>query len=164
MGYRKDIQIIRGISVLLVVLYHFDIVWFKSGFLGVDVFFVVSGFLMAVLYDSTRKREFFIKRMKRLLPAYFVTVLAVLLLSIIIVSPNEYNSIIKQVVYASVFIPNIGYWLQGSYFSKNYFNPLLHLWSLGVEIQFYLFLPLLHWLFKKIKGSYFFVLISSLFL
>jgi len=129
MRYRKDIQILRGIAVLLVVLYHLGIGGFNSGFLGVDVFFVISGFLMAVLYDQNKKMEFFKKRSLRLLPAYFVTIAATVVASILIVTPNEYNQVVEQSVYADLFASNIGYWMQNSYFSRSEFNPLLHLWS-----------------------------------
>jgi peptidoglycan/LPS O-acetylase OafA/YrhL len=84
MNYRKDIQILRGVSVLLVVLFHLEIGFVKSGFLGVDVFFVISGFLMAILYDSNKKFDFFLRRANRLLPAYYVVILFVLIASIFI--------------------------------------------------------------------------------
>lgn len=164
MDYRKDIQILRGISVLLVVLYHLDLAWFKSGFLGVDVFFVISGFLMAALYTPDRIRDFFSKRAKRLLPAYFVTILVTLVLATVFVSPYEYGSVTQQALFGTFFLSNIGFWLENSYFSKVAFSPLLHLWSLGVEIQFYALLPALAWAFKKIKFSYFAALLGSLLL
>ncbi|MGZ8941571.1 MAG: acyltransferase family protein [Methylobacter sp.] len=162
MQYRKDIQILRGVSVLLVVLFHLEMGPFNSGFLGVDVFFVISGYLMAVLYQPERKLEFFTKRAKRLLPAYFMVILAVLVLCMAFTTPNDYNSVVKQALFAIVFSSNIGYWMENSYFSKAAFNPLLHLWSLGVEIQFYLLLPLLFKIFNRIKGSYFLLLLGSL--
>ena len=162
MEYRKDIQILRGISVLLVVLFHLEIGGFKSGFLGVDVFFVISGYLMAILYNPERKWEFFVKRARRLLPAYFAVIVLTLLACMLITTPNDYDSVIKQTLFATFFTSNIGYWTENSYFSKSAFNPLLHLWSLGVEIQFYLLLPFLYWLFSKIRGSYFIVLLGSL--
>ncbi len=162
MEYRKDIQILRGISVLLVVLFHLEIGGFKSGFLGVDVFFVISGYLMAMLYNPERKWEFFVKRARRLLPAYFAIIVLTLLACMLITTPNDYDSVVKQTLFATFFTSNIGYWIENSYFSKSAFNPLLHLWSLGVEIQFYLLLPLLYWLFSKIRGSYFVVLLGSL--
>lgn len=162
MEYRKDIQILRGISVLLVVLFHLEIGGFKSGFLGVDVFFVISGYLMAIFYNPERKWEFFVKRARRLLPAYFAIIVVTLLACMLITTPNDYDSVIKQTLFATFFTSNIGYWTENSYFSKSAFNPLLHLWSLGVEIQFYLLLPFLYWLFSKIRGSYFIVLLGSL--
>ncbi len=151
MVYRKDIQILRGISVFLIVLFHLELGGVESGFLGVDVFFVISGFLMAILYDSNKKLEFFMKRAKRLLPAYFTTILLTTVVAIFLTLPNEFNQVVKQSMFATVFVPNVGYWLQNSYFSKAEFNPLLHLWSLGVEIQFYLIIPFLFWAFHKHK-------------
>lgn len=164
MKYRKDIQILRGIAVLLVVCFHFGFSGLTGGFLGVDVFFVISGYLMAVMYDPSKKADFFAKRAKRLLPAYFAVVLATVLLAGFITSPNEYVQVSNQTIFAIFFASNIGFWFENSYFDKSAFKPLLHLWSLGVEIQFYLLMPLLHWLFKKVKGSYFlFALASAVF-
>ena len=72
MEYRKDIQILRGIAVLLVVGFHFGLAGFNSGFLGVDVFFVISGYLMAVMYNPKKKGEFFVSRARRLLRIGFI--------------------------------------------------------------------------------------------
>ena len=135
MIYRKDIQILRGISVMLVVLFHLGFTLFQSGFLGVDVFFVISGFLMAILYSHDNKKEFFARRAKRLLPTYFIITLLTVCSAIFMVTPNEYAQVFSQSIYASSFSSNIGFWLQNSYFSKAEFNPLLHLWSLGVTIK-----------------------------
>jgi peptidoglycan/LPS O-acetylase OafA/YrhL len=151
MHYRKDIQLLRGISVLLVVLFHLGLGGMQSGFLGVDVFFVISGFLMAILYDHNNKIGFFLKRAKRLLPAYFVTILFTFIAAFFITIPNEFNSTANQSLIATIFASNIGYWFENSYFSKEAFNPLLHLWSLGVEIQFYLIIPFLFWFLDKSK-------------
>ncbi|MDC5474552.1 acyltransferase, partial [Acinetobacter baumannii] len=162
MKFRNDIQILRGIAVSLVVLFHLEIVGFSSGFLGVDVFFVVSGFLMAILYNPHQKKEFFIKRAKRLLPSYFIVVLVTLLASIFFILPSEQSQVINQSIYSLFFANNIGFWQQESYFSKSNFNPLLHLWSLGVEIQFYLIIPILAWFFRKSIWFLIFTLIGSL--
>lgn len=162
LNYRKDIQILRGIAVLLVVMYHLSIEGFQSGFLGVDVFFVISGFLMAVLYDPDRKFDFFRRRSFRLLPAYFVTIIVTIVVSVIIVTPGEYRQIFEQSAYATAFASNIGYWLQNSYFSRAEFNPLLHLWSLGVEIQFYILIPVLFGFLRVSKTFFWLFLLVSL--
>lgn len=162
MTYRKDIQILRGIAVLLVVFYHFGIFGFDSGFLGVDVFFVISGFLMAILYDKNHKLSFFKKRALRLLPAYFATILVTVLAAIIITTPNEFHQVFNQSIYANFFLSNIGYWAQNSYFSKAEFNVFLHLWSLGVEIQFYLIIPILFYFFQLHKALFWLLLIGSI--
>jgi peptidoglycan/LPS O-acetylase OafA/YrhL len=161
-NYRKDIQVLRGISVLLVVIFHLELGVFQSGYLGVDIFFVISGFLMALLYNKNEKLIFFARRAKRLLPAYFVVVLVTLLASFIIVLPHEFNDVTGQALWATIFSSNIGFWSAASYFSKAEFKPLLHLWSLGVEIQFYLLVPLLFWFCRLQKSLVFVSCIISL--
>lgn len=149
MNKRNDIQILRALAVIFVVLFHLEITGIESGFLGVDVFFVVSGFLMAILYKPGEMKNFLTRRARRLLPAYFATIFLTLLASIFIVLPSELGQVATQSIYSLFFANNIGFWMQNSYFSKSDFNPLLHLWSLGVEIQFYLIVPILVWFFRK---------------
>jgi len=120
--YRADIQILRGIAVTLVVLFHLDLANIKSGFLGVDVFFVISGFLMALLYEPHAKAEFFKRRIRRLLPLYFFVVFVTVVVSIFVVTTNEYRQVAHQVWYSLIFSSNIGFWIQNSYFSKADFN------------------------------------------
>lgn len=160
--YRQDIQCLRGLSVLAVVLFHLQVAGFASGFLGVDIFFVISGFLMALLYDPADKAGFFMRRIRRLLPAYFAIVLAVLTAALLVVTPHEWGSVRTQGFFALTFLPNLGYWLENSYFSKDAFTPLLHLWSLGVEIQFYLILPLLAWFFRVWRPFLLLLAVASL--
>lgn len=161
MQFRNDIQILRGLAVTFVVLFHLELVGFASGFLGVDVFFVISGFLMAVLYKPNHKKDFFAKRAKRLLPSYFTVVFLTLFASLFFILPSEQGQVIEQSIYSLFFANNIGFWQQNSYFSKSDFNPLLHLWSLGVEIQFYLIVPLLAWFFRKSVGFFILALVGS---
>lgn len=158
---RIDIQILRALAVIFVVLFHLEVAGIESGFLGVDVFFVLSGFLMAILYKQGQVKQFFERRAKRLLPAYFATIILTLFASLFLVMPSELGQVTTQAIYGLFFSNNIGFWMQNSYFSKAEFNPLLHLWSLGVEIQFYLLVPLLVWFFKKSKIFLFLAILGS---
>ena len=162
MNYRQDIQVIRGVAVLLVVLFHLQMPLVANGFLGVDVFFVISGFLMAILYDAQDKKTFFIRRAKRLLPLYFAVVLLTIFFAFFLVTPSDFERVIEQSFYALGFSSNIGFWAEDSYFSKINFNPLLHLWSLGVEIQFYLLVPLIAFFIRLHKGMIWLLLLGSL--
>ncbi|PWF46642.1 acyltransferase family protein [Massilia glaciei] len=161
MAYRKDIQVLRGVAVALVVLFHLGVGGFEGGFLGVDVFFVISGYLMATIYDPLRKRDFFIRRATRLLPAYFAVIGATLAAALFVTIPNEHAQIATQAWFAVPFASNIGFWMDESYFDKSLLRPLLHLWSLGVEIQFYAAVPLLAWIFHKARGGFTLILLGS---
>jgi peptidoglycan/LPS O-acetylase OafA/YrhL len=144
LNYRPDIQILRAVAVLLVLLFHLQVPGFGSGFLGVDVFFVISGYLMQALYgQGITAGDFYKRRARRLLPAYFGLVLATLFVCAVVTLPDEFDEAVTQSLWASMLSSNIGYWLDVSYFETTQFRPLLHLWSLGVECQFYLLFPLL---------------------
>ena len=160
-GYRKDIQVLRGIAVLAVVGYHLDIPGFKNGFLGVDLFFVLSGFLMVAIYKKGNVRKFYSRRASRLLPAYFVTILVTLGIGFFRTVPSDFIQISEQSKYAISLIPNFYFWSQDSYFTSTNFNPLLHLWSLGVEFQFYLLLPILIVLFSRYKPTKYLLFLAS---
>lgn len=162
MKLRTDIQIMRGIAVLVVVLFHLNLNFFANGFLGVDLFFVVSGFLMAVLYKRGHVLDFYLRRASRLMPAYFATIVLTLLFSALITLPAEHVQVAEQGVFGTFFLSNFGFWLTDSYFSSASFKPLLHLWSLGVEVQFYLIVPLLFWMHWRSKLISLAVLLGSL--
>jgi peptidoglycan/LPS O-acetylase OafA/YrhL len=161
-NYRQDIQILRGISVLLVVFYHLKIPGFKNGFVGVDVFFVISGYLMAQLYYPDRKFDFFIRRAKRLLPAYLATIFFTILIGFLTLIPSDFKQLLDQTKASLFLIPNLYFWSQDSYFTGTQFNPLLNLWSLGVEFQFYLIIPVIASIFVKSKKSFLFICLISI--
>ena len=146
--HRPDIQGLRGIAVLLVVIYHTGIA-FPGGFIGVDMFFVISGFVITQVlmreFEETgtiRLRNFYARRARRLIPALSLTVVFTLLISLVAMSPfGEQQQIIKTAVASVFFAGNIHLFATNTYDAlKN--NPLRHLWSLGVEEQFYWVYPL----------------------
>jgi peptidoglycan/LPS O-acetylase OafA/YrhL len=162
LDYRKDIQVLRGMAVLVVVGYHLSIPGFKNGFLGVDLFFVISGFLMAAIYKKNQTKIFYLRRANRLLPAYFVTILITIGVSFFRTVPSDFLQVIEQSKYSIGLTPNLYFWSLDSYFASSNFNPLLHLWSLGVEFQFYLIVPILISLFGRNKLYKYLILFGSL--
>jgi peptidoglycan/LPS O-acetylase OafA/YrhL len=148
-GYRGDIDGIRALAVLSVVLYHFGLP-LRGGFTGVDVFFVISGFLIGgILWreledtGSIRLGNFFLRRIRRLAPAYFVMLAATGTVASLLLLPFEYREFGKAAIASTVYASNILFFRQSGYFDPgSEQNPLLHTWSLAVEEQFYLFLPI----------------------
>lgn len=148
--YRHDIQVLRGICVVSVVLFHLFPLLFPSGYLGVDVFFTISGYVLAsqvleIFTTSNRKQNylFFLKsRFWRLYPAFLSTIAFSLIAIFFLARPSVHERALKQVIYSILQIGDIGAFK----FSGNYFdstpNPFLHFWSLSVEWQFYVLLPL----------------------
>lgn len=162
MEYRSDIQILRGIAVLLVFLFHLEVTSFENGYLGVDVFFVISGYLMALLYDRGSAWDFYERRLKRLIPAYVLAIGLTVLAAGLVTVPVDFNQVLKQSLFGFLGISNIGFWLDNSYFSSTAFKPLLSLWSLGVELQYYLFVPLVLPLLRHRAWAFAVIFLGSL--
>lgn len=148
--YRPDIDGLRAIAVLAVVLYHYGIGGLHGGFVGVDVFFVISGYLITGIIHSEMKcgeftlARFYERRARRIFPALFAMLLATMVAGLWILLPSDLVWLGKASMATVLFVSNVLYMLNSGYFdSTSDFNPLLHTWSLGVEEQFYLGLPLL---------------------
>lgn len=166
MQHRDDVQILRGIAVLVVLLFHLSPELLPSGFFGVDIFFVISGFLMAALYyrkgEDHLARNFYRRRFHRVLPAYYLALLATAVAGGFLLLPHESAGLTQQIFASALFIPNIFFWSGEAYFSDIELRPLLHTWSLGVEIQFYLLVPIFYWLISKQRLLFFAVFLGSL--
>lgn len=148
MKYRADIDGLRAIAVLPVVLYHAGVPGITGGFLGVDVFFVISGFLITsiVATEISENRfsllSFYERRARRILPALTVVVLATFAVGWFFLLPNEYRDLGRSALATALFLSNVYFTLTLDYFAPAAeFAPLLHTWSLAVEEQFYLFYP-----------------------
>jgi len=167
MNYRKDIQVLRAVAVILVVIYHVFPDKLPSGYFGVDIFFVISGFLMAAIYqdngDKSYYKTFYKKRFLRIVPAYFVVILFSTVIGAFIVLPHEHNLLFSQSLSSILFIPNIYFFWSGeTYFDNVAFRPLLHLWSLGVELQFYLLVPVCMWIYRKNRAFFYSMALVSI--
>lgn len=146
--YRPDVDGLRAIAILAVVLYHVHVPGFGGGFVGVDIFFVISGFLIGgiVFRDVDAGRysfaTFYTRRAKRILPALLGMTFVVSLLAILIFDSDTLRAFARSEAAALLGSSNLLFWVQGHYFTLNWqLEPLVMTWSLGVEEQFYLFLP-----------------------
>jgi peptidoglycan/LPS O-acetylase OafA/YrhL len=155
--YRPDIDGMRALAVLAVIGFHAGIRFFAGGFVGVDIFFVISGFLITSIICKNLERgkfsfwDFYARRAKRIFPALIVVLLAVCAYGWFILLPNEFEQLGEHVSAGAGFISNFVLWKESGYFDKAAeVKPLLHLWSLGIEEQFYmLWPPLLVWAWRR---------------
>lgn len=160
LAYRADIDGLRGIAVLLVVLYHAEPSWLPGGFIGVDVFFVISGYLITkILHGESAAGtfsygNFYRRRIKRLLPAFSVVVAATIGLSLWLSLPDHLIDTGQSVIAAGLFATNFLFWNEANYFAgAAEIKPLLHSWSLAVEEQFYFVYPVLLLLAIKLSRA-----------
>ena len=162
-GYRADINGLRGVAVILVVLYHLGIRSVRGGFIGVDVFFVISGFLISAIILSEVQAgkfslgRFYERRIRRIGPALLFMMCATIVLAYFYLLPSEMKDFAKSLLSAAFSSANIFFWAKSGYFDTSAdTQPLLHTWSLAVEEQFYLVFPLLimaiqKWAPKRMK-------------
>jgi peptidoglycan/LPS O-acetylase OafA/YrhL len=159
--YREDIDWLRAIAVLAVVAFHFEAPAVFGGFVGVDIFFVISGYLITGIIQSEAKTEsfsfarFYERRVRRLLPALYAMVALTAIPSFHYLLSSEREEFFRSVAAVVTFTSNFFFWFQTGYFDHTAVEkPLLHTWSLAVEEQFYLALPLLLWaLLRFVRGG-----------
>lgn len=168
--YQPKIDGLRALAVISVIFYHLKINFFEGGFIGVDIFFVISGYLITSIILSEIKRGdfnlrvFIIRRIKRLLPAIIFVSIFATFFGFLILSPDDLINFSKSIISSIFFFSNILYWTESNYFNTvSEFKPFLHTWSLGVEMSFYLIWPLiLFFLIKFLQKKYliFFIIFS----
>ena len=158
--YRPDVDGLRAVAVLLVVAYHAFPDAIRGGFIGVDIFFVISGFLITAIIarDLEGARfslaTFYARRIRRIFPALIVVLCAVMILGWLWMLPLAYAQLSSDAFFSAAFSANIALMLQSGYFDvESAKRPLLHLWSLGIEEQFYLAWPLILMLAARLRLS-----------
>ncbi|MBX7143116.1 MAG: acyltransferase [Oligoflexia bacterium] len=156
-GYRSDIDGLRAFAVLMVVAYHAFPAVVPGGFVGVDVFFVVSGYLISGVILSALEAgrfsfwSFYKRRILRIFPALLALLLAGLCFGWFWLIPEEYSRLGLHTATSTIFVQNFMLWKESGYFDiASELKPLLHLWSLGIEEQFYIFYPFIVWIFWRL--------------
>lgn len=171
MQYRPEIDGLRAVAVLPVILFHAGFSWFSGGYVGVDIFFVISGYLITSILIGDLDRgafsiaKFYERRARRILPALFFVLLCCIPFAWIWMTPIQFKDFSEAFIAIAFFASNILFWKQESYFGQPAEeNPLLHTWSLAVEEQFYIFFPimlLLLWRFGQRPIFWTIVLLSA---
>lgn len=156
--YRPEIDGLRAIAVLAVVAFHAFPNWMKGGFIGVDVFFVISGYLISTILFENLDRgtfsfaEFYCRRIRRIFPALILVLVSCSAFGWFALFADEYKQLGKYIAAGAGFVSNLVLWADAGYFDNSAeTKPLLHLWSLGIEEQFYIFWPLVLWFAWKRK-------------
>lgn len=156
MKYRTDIDGLRSVAIIPVVLFHAGLGLVSGGYVGVDVFFVISGFLITsvimrgIQKDTFSFTHFYERRARRLLPALFAVLVFSLVVGFFVMSPVQFRDMGTAMVATVFYVANILMWSRNGYFqSSSEYDPMLHMWSLSVEEQFYIFYPVLLLLIVK---------------
>lgn len=174
MQYRAEIDGLRAIAVIPVIFFHAGSMWFRGGYVGVDVFFVISGYLITTILLTEMEENgfslinFYERRARRILPALFLVMLISFVGAWLIFQPQDMKDFAESLVAVSLFSSNFLFWHETNYWdTASEFKPLLHTWSLAVEEQYYILFPLFlmalwHWRKRWIFGAFLLVSLASL--
>ncbi|WP_338548075.1 acyltransferase family protein [Roseovarius phycicola] len=172
MQYRREIDGLRAVAVLPVILFHAGVSVFSGGFVGVDVFFVISGYLITTILISEREAgtysiwSFYERRARRILPALFLVLIATMPFAWFWIAPDPFEDYARSFAFAALFISNVHFLEHSGYFDvSSELRPLLHTWSLAVEEQYYLLFPVVLWAcgaFVRAKFLWVFLMLSVL--
>jgi len=159
--FRADIEGLRALAIISVVFFHGFPEIFSGGFIGVDIFFAISGYLISSIIirglwrNEFEFSDFYIRRIRRIFPSLIVVLLFSFSLGWFVLLPDEFSLLGSYIAGGSIFIDNFLAWSDAGYFDRNVeLKPLLQLWSLAIEEQFYFFWPLVLWLAWKIKVNF----------
>ena len=171
MKYRAEIDGLRALAVLPVILFHAGFEWFSGGFVGVDIFFVISGYLITTIIISEMAEgkfsivNFYERRARRILPALFFVMAACLPFAWLWLTPADLKDFGQSLVAASAFSSNILFWIEDGYFATaSELKPLIHTWSLAVEEQYYILFPIFLMFAWKLGIKCILILLSIVFL
>ena len=171
MKYRAEIDGLRALAVLPVIFFHAGLEFFNGGFVGVDIFFVISGYLITTIIISEMAEDnfsiinFYERRARRILPALFFVMAACLPFAWLWFLPSDLKDFGQSLVAVSIFSSNILFWIEGGYFgTAAELKPLIHSWSLAVEEQYYVLFPIFLMLTWKLGIKWILILLSIIFL
>jgi peptidoglycan/LPS O-acetylase OafA/YrhL len=171
MHYRKEIDGLRAIAILPVILFHAGFEVFGGGFVGVDIFFVISGYLITNIISADYEKgnfsikNFYEKRARRILPALFFVIIVCIFVAWFLLLPSDMNGFSRSLVAVSIFASNILFWRESSYFDSGVeLKPLLHTWSLAIEEQYYIVYPILLLLLLKLGRIWILSVLAFVFL
>ena len=165
--YRSDIDGLRAISILPVILFHLGIPAFSGGYVGVDVFFVISGFLItSIIYGEVKTGDFsfitfYERRIRRIFPALFVVMLVTAAAATWLFLPQDLQAFWRSLAAATLFVANVSFWKEAGYFAaSSETKPLLHIWSISVEEQYYIVFPIVVLLLVRYASRHLVTLLS----
>ena len=163
-NYRTEILGLRALAILPVVFFHYGYSFFEGGFIGVDIFFVISGYLITSLIiekgSNFSIHNFYLRRIRRIVPLLFLVTLLTVPFAYYLLLPNNFNDYGKSLIFIPLFLTNFIFWMQEGYWEfSSQLKPLLHTWSLAVEAQFYILFPLIFFIKNQKKIIILFIIL-----